>query len=162
MTADALIIFDAEPIGASRAGPGSNLRIGGAIAAAVAMAAGLAGAITNSAMPARGLPVVAVGIMAAAGALAVTVKRRRLDSGRTSSARIALSAEGITLTSPVQTTTIQWAAVRIEERRSDFVFYLPEARLVRVRKAAISEAQGVERLRSFLIGQVGTRAKLLT
>jgi hypothetical protein len=162
MTADALFIFDAEPIGAGRAGPVTNIRIGGAIAAAVAAAVGVAGAITNSAMPVRALPYVAVGITAAAGAIAVTIKRRHMDVGGTGSVRMTLSADGITLTSPGQTTTIQWAAVRIEERRGDFIFYLPEGQPVRVRKAAISQAQGVERLRSFLMGQVGTRAKLLT
>ena len=160
--ADALFIFDAEPIGAGRAGPVTNIRIGGAIAAALVAAVGVAGAVANSALPVRALPFAAVGIVAAAGALAAKVKRRRLGAGRTGSARMALSAEGITLTSPVQTTTVQWAALHIEERRSDFVFYLPEGQPVRVRKAAISEAQGVERLRSFLMGQVGTRAKLLT
>ena len=162
MAADALFTFEAEPIGGGRAGPGTNVRIGGAIAAALAAAAGVAGAVANSGLPVRALPYVAVGITAAAGALAVTIKRRQMMTGRPGSARMALSAEGITLTSPVQTTTIQWQAVRIEERRSDFLFYLPEGQPVRVRKAAISEAQGVERLRSFLMGQLGTRAKLLT
>jgi hypothetical protein len=161
MTADALFVFDAEPIGAGRAGLGqqfSDWRCHCRRSSCSRRRSGCNDELSHAGTCAS---YVAVGITAAAGALAVTVKRRQLNSGRTGSARMTLSAEGITLTSAVQTTTIQWAAVRIEEGRNDFVFYLPEAQPVRVRKAAISQAQGVERLRSFLMGQVGTRAKLL-
>lgn len=162
MASDALFTFDAEPIGSGRAAARSNYRIAGAIAAAIAVASGLVGKITSSGVPVRALPWAAAGIAAAAAALAVTVKRGRLDTGRTGTVRIALSSAGVTLTLVVQTSTILWAGVRIEEGRRDFVFYLPEGQAMRVRKSAISEPQGLERLRSFLIGQAGTRARLLT
>ncbi len=160
--ADALFTFDAEPIRPGNAARPAGYRIGGAIAAAVAVAIGTVRTITVSGVPARALPFAAMGVAGAVAALAVAVKRRQLRAGSTDSARIALSGDGVTLTSALQVTMIQWAAVRIEERRNEFVFYLPEAQTVRVRKTAISEAQGVERLRSFLMGQVGTRAKLLS
>ena len=162
MAADTLFTFDAEPVGSGRAVVRTNTRIAGAIAAVIAVGTGLVGSITGSGVPVRMLPWAAGGVVAAAVALAVTVKRGRLERGNSGAVRIALSSEGVTLTSAVQTTMVQWLGVRIEESRSDFVFYLPEGQAVRVRKAAINEPQGVQRLRSFLTGQAGTRARLLT
>ena len=161
LTTDPLFVFDAERIGVDRTARGRNSRGAGAIFGALAALMAVLSATINSDAVVRVMPFAALGIGAAALAVAVTVKRRAVSSGDPNSLRLALSGEDITITSAVQTTTIKWSAVRIEEHRGDFVFYLPEGQPVRVRKAAITQAQGVERLRSFLMGQVGARAKLL-
>ena len=160
MTAEGLITLDAEPLRAPGGRPRTAALGAGAIAGAAAMSIAVLSFLQTAHSAAGAKPVIAAGVIAAAAMVSVGIRFVRGTAAAGERLHIALSREGVTLATPVQATTVQWSAVQVEERRNEFLFYFTENRIVRVRKDAITEEQGVERLRSFLIGQVGTRAKL--